>query len=90
MRNNANFAYLGIAAKRIFMQTYSSDMETFFGKNSIAQRQSLWSYEKLKYMISESQLNSSLQEALIEDKLIYFVHMLGTDTSGHADKPASK
>lgn len=80
----------GIAAKRIFMQTYSSDMETFFGKNSIAQRQSLWSYEKLKYMISESQLNSSLQEALIEDKLIYFVHMLGTDTSGHADKPASK
>jgi len=39
--------------------------------------------------LSSAKVNSSIKKVISRDKLIFFLHLLGLDTNGHAYKPYS-
>ena len=49
-----------------------------------------WVFDKVKDQFTAAKSNSTLDAALREDKTIFFLHLLGLDTTGHAFRPYSK
>ena len=49
-----------------------------------------WVFDKVKGMFNEATRNASLDTALRQDKNVFFLHLLGLDTTGHAYRPYSK
>lgn len=49
-----------------------------------------WVFNKVKLFFDESKNDELIQRKLMKKKLILFLHLLGTDVSGHIDKPQSK
>ena len=47
-------------------------------------------FDKVKEMFRSATENSTLDTALREDKNVFFLHLLGLDTTGHAYRPYSK
>lgn len=47
-------------------------------------------FDKTRDLFSAAAKNSSLDHALRQDKNVFFLHLLGLDTSGHAYRPYSK
>jgi len=39
--------------------------------------------------LSSAKVNNSINEMISKDKLVFFLHLLGLDTNGHAYKPYS-
>lgn len=74
----------------MFMNTYSTSYQDFSGVNSTAARQSLWAFENFKIFLQKAKSNPELLEKLHQDGVIFFLHLLGTDTSGHSHKPHSE
>ena len=50
----------------------------------------LWVFDKVKVMFEEAKTNSTLNQILRQDKLVFFLHLLGLDTTGHSYRPYSK
>ena len=48
-----------------------------------------WVFDKVEEMFSAAADNSSLNAALRQDKNVFFLHLLGLDTTGHAYRPYS-
>lgn len=46
-----------------------------------------WVFEKVKLFFDEAKNNKSLHKKLHSKKIMFFLHLLGTDTSGHTHKP---
>lgn len=44
----------------------------------------------MKLFFKESNNDETIRMKLMKKKLILFLHLLGTDVSGHIDKPHSK
>ena len=49
-----------------------------------------WVFERVKSLFASARLNSTLDSALREEKTVFFLHLLGLDTTGHAYRPYSK
>lgn len=49
-----------------------------------------WVFDKVKGMFDEATRNATLDAALRQDKNVFFLHLLGLDTTGHAYRPYSK
>ena len=49
-----------------------------------------WVFDKVKAFFGSATTNATLGAALREDKLVFFLHLLGLDTTGHAYRPYSK
>ena len=49
-----------------------------------------WVFEKVKELFSAASNNATLDAVLRQDKNIFFLHLLGLDTTGHAYRPYSK
>lgn len=49
-----------------------------------------WVFDKVKEMFSAASKNETLDTALRQDKNVFFLHLLGLDTNGHAYRPYSK
>lgn len=49
-----------------------------------------WVFEKVKDFFASAATNSTLDVTLRQDKLVFFLHLLGLDTTGHAYRPYSK
>lgn len=49
-----------------------------------------WVFDKVKGMFDEAARNATLDAALRQDKNVFFLHLLGLDTTGHAYRPYSK
>lgn len=49
-----------------------------------------WVFEKVKTMFSAASKNSTLDAALRKDKNVFFLHLLGLDTTGHSYRPYSR
>lgn len=80
----------GSTKSKIIMQAYSSDFEELFGKKESAVQQSIWAFEKFTDFLKEARLNKTLAEKLGQEKIIFFIHLLGIDTAGHSHKPHSE
>ena len=49
-----------------------------------------WVFEKVKDMFNSASKNSTLDGALRKDKNVFFLHLLGLDTTGHSYRPYSR
>ncbi|KAG9304272.1 hypothetical protein G9A89_019834 [Geosiphon pyriformis] len=72
---------------RIDTIMYSSELENF-AKD--ATQLDTWVFEKFRQLFENSTSNDSLREQLQDEEIIFFLHLLGLDTNGHAYGPHSK
>ena len=52
--------------------------------------QSYFELMLLQKFFESAEKNVTLMNALQEDKLVFFLHLLGIDTNGHSNKPHSE
>jgi GPI ethanolamine phosphate transferase 1 len=50
----------------------------------------IWVLERLRELFHNSTSNASLDASLRKDGTMFFLHLLGLDTTGHAYRPHSK
>lgn len=77
----------GAIPGRIDADVYGEEAEDF---TQDATQLDTWVFEKVKDLFASAKTNSTLDAALREDKLVFFLHLLGLDTTGHAYRPYSK
>jgi phosphatidylinositol glycan class N len=46
-------------------------------------------FNKVEGFLEYAKTNGTLNEKLHQDKIIFFLHLLGLDTAGHTHKPYS-
>ena len=78
---------LGAVPGRVDSFTYSSEDEDF-SKNG--EHLDVWVFDRVKALFAEAAKNSTLDAALRQDKVVFFLHLLGLDTNGHGFRPYSK
>lgn len=49
-----------------------------------------WVFDHVKDLFEEAHRNKTLKEALKQEKIVFFLHLLGLDTTGHSYRPYSK
>ncbi|XP_045592439.1 GPI ethanolamine phosphate transferase 1 isoform X5 [Procambarus clarkii] len=67
---------------------YKAEEEDF--ASSDASKLDKWVFEHVKDFFKEAIEDKKLTERLQEDRIIFFLHLLGLDTNGHAHKPHSE
>ncbi|KAF8477369.1 Phosphatidylinositolglycan class N-domain-containing protein [Kalaharituber pfeilii] len=72
---------------RVDAYTYSHEDEDFTQDASILD---LWVFDRVEEFFKNAQLNETLYTVLQQDRLVFFLHLLGLDTTGHAYRPYSK
>lgn len=78
----------GAVPGRIDAYCYSAEDEDFStGDGSVLDT---WVFDRVKGLFEEAKRNETLNAALHEDKVVFFLHLLGLDTNGHAHRPYSK
>uniref|UniRef100_A0A5F9CW05 GPI ethanolamine phosphate transferase 1 n=1 Tax=Oryctolagus cuniculus TaxID=9986 RepID=A0A5F9CW05_RABIT len=70
--------------------TYSYDAKTEdFGAND-ATKLDTWVFDNVKDFFDTARNNQSLFSKINEEKIVFFLHLLGIDTNGHAHRPSSR
>ncbi|KAF2098690.1 GPI ethanolamine phosphate transferas-like protein [Rhizodiscina lignyota] len=77
----------GAVPGRIDADCYGAEEEDFTAE---ATKLDTWVFDKVKAMFEEAKKNETLHAALQDDKVVFFLHLLGLDTTGHAFRPYSK
>ncbi|CAG9581456.1 unnamed protein product [Danaus chrysippus] len=49
-----------------------------------------WVFDKAKFFFNRQKLDTETYKKLQSDKIIFFLHLLGTDSSGHMHKPKTQ
>lgn len=78
---------LGAVPGRVDAFTYAAEEEDF-SKNAL--HLDVWVFDRVKALFAQAAKNSTLDAALRQDKSVFFLHLLGLDTNGHAYRPYSK
>uniref|UniRef100_A0A1A7XCS9 GPI ethanolamine phosphate transferase 1 n=2 Tax=Iconisemion striatum TaxID=60296 RepID=A0A1A7XCS9_9TELE len=78
----------GASGNHVHTHTYPAEEEDFASTD--ASRLDTWVFTQVKTFFQSSKSNSTLKASLLEDKNIFFLHLLGIDTNGHAHRPMSK
>lgn len=77
----------GAVPGRIEADMYGAEAEDF---SLDATHLDIWVFDKVKALFVEASRNATLEAQLRQDKLVFFLHLLGLDTTGHAYRPYSK
>lgn len=77
----------GAVPGRVDSITYPPHFEDF-SKDSTAL--DTWVFDKVKAMFAEAKTNTELDRRLRMDKNVFFLHLLGLDSTGHTHRPYSK
>ncbi len=77
----------GATPGRVDSDTYGHEFEDY-SKDATAL--DTWVFDKVKELFKSAGTNSTLEAALREDKNVFFLHLLGLDTTGHSYRPYSK
>ncbi|KAI1425280.1 GPI ethanolamine phosphate transferase 1 [Xylaria sp. FL1777] len=77
----------GATPGRIDAFCYDADFEDF---SQDALHLDLWVFDHVKELFAAAEKNSTLNSALRQDKIVFFLHLLGLDTTGHSYRPYSK
>jgi phosphatidylinositol glycan class N len=77
----------GAVPGRVDADQYPEEFEDF---TQDATMLDYWVFDKVKDMFQSASTNATLSTILRQDKLVFFLHLLGLDTTGHAYRPYSK
>ena len=77
----------GAVPGRVDAYTYSEEFEDF---SQDATALDYWVFDHVKELFAEAAQNKTLNDALRQDKVVFFLHLLGLDTTGHGYRPYSK
>ncbi|KAJ5108903.1 GPI ethanolamine phosphate transferase 1 [Penicillium angulare] len=77
----------GAEPGRVDADTYAEEMEDF---STDAPHLDTWVFDKVHELFESAKSDPELDRKLREDKLVFFLHLLGLDTTGHAHRPYSK
>lgn len=78
----------GASGDHVYIDTYGPEVEDFSGSRSTTGLDS-WVFNKVEGFLEYAKTNGTLNEKLHQDKIIFFLHLLGLDTAGHTHKPYS-
>uniref|UniRef100_A0A4W6FTS2 GPI ethanolamine phosphate transferase 1 n=1 Tax=Lates calcarifer TaxID=8187 RepID=A0A4W6FTS2_LATCA len=78
----------GASGDHVYTYTYPAQEEDFASTD--ASRLDSWVFSQVKSFFQLAKSNSSLRASLLEDKNVFFLHLLGIDTNGHAHRPMSQ
>ncbi|XP_063062754.1 GPI ethanolamine phosphate transferase 1 [Engraulis encrasicolus] len=78
----------GATGDHVYTYTYPAESEDFASED--ASRLDLWVFDEVKAFFNSAKGNESLLSELHEEKNVFFLHLLGIDTNGHAHRPMSK
>lgn len=67
---------------------YEAEKEDFASDD--ASRLDTWVFDHVVSFFEKAKGDKKLRERLLEDRIVFFLHLLGIDTNGHAHKPYSK
>lgn len=77
----------GAVPGRVDAFTYGTELEDF---SSDATGLDLWVFDHVKEFFASAARNKTLDAALRQDRIVFFLHLLGLDTTGHSYRPYSK
>lgn len=77
----------GAVPGRVDADTYAEDFEDF---SLDATHLDTWVFDKVHGLFESAKTDPELDRKLREDKLVFFLHLLGLDTTGHGYRPFSK
>lgn len=77
----------GAVPGRVDGYTYGHELEDFSQDALVLD---LWVFDHVKDFFAEARTNKTLYNAIKEDKVVFFLHLLGLDTTGHSYRPYSK
>lgn len=77
----------GAVPGRVDAYTYAADFEDF---SKDATHLDIWVFDHVKDLFTQAATNKTLDRALRQDKVVFFLHLLGLDTTGHGFRPFSK
>lgn len=77
----------GAVPGRIDADAYGEEFEDF---TLDATQLDTWVFDKVKALFATAKVDPKLDAALREDKIVFFLHLLGLDTTGHSYRPYSK
>ncbi|KAL1841831.1 hypothetical protein VTJ49DRAFT_6508 [Mycothermus thermophilus] len=77
----------GAVPGRVDAFSYDAELEDF---TSDAVFLDLWVFDRVKEFFAEARTNKTLNALLKQDKIVFFLHLLGLDTTGHGFRPYSK
>ncbi|GAB7353141.1 hypothetical protein MBLNU459_g3676t1 [Dothideomycetes sp. NU459] len=78
---------LGAVPGRVDAYTYGAEAEDF---SKDATELDTWVFDEVKRLFKSAETNAELDAQLKEDKNVFFLHLLGLDTTGHSYRPYSK
>ena len=78
---------LGAVPGRVDAYTYAAEEEDF---SQDGLQLDIWVFDRVKDLFARAAKNSTLDATLRQDKSVFFLHLLGLDTTGHAYRPYSK
>ncbi|KAL2153348.1 hypothetical protein VTH82DRAFT_4503 [Thermothelomyces myriococcoides] len=67
--------------------TYDAELEDFSSDALVLDR---WVFDHVKDFFAKAKTDKALNDALRQDKVVFFLHLLGLDTTGHSHRPYSK
>ncbi|KAK6397094.1 hypothetical protein LTR65_007593 [Meristemomyces frigidus] len=77
----------GAVPGRVTDDTYGSEFEDF---SKDATELDYYVFDHVKQLFKDAESNEELNAKLREDKVVFFLHLLGLDTTGHAYRPYSR
>lgn len=77
----------GAVPGRIDADTYPPEAEDF---TSDATHLDTWVFDRVKALFKRAERNHTLSEQLRQDQNVFFLHLLGLDTTGHGFRPYSR
>lgn len=78
----------GATPGRVDVFTYDAEWEDF--ADSDASKLDTWVFERVEKFFKRAESDSVLAEEISQDKVVFFLHLLGIDTNGHSHRPTSK
>ncbi|XP_069425223.1 GPI ethanolamine phosphate transferase 1 isoform X4 [Ovis canadensis] len=80
--------FLGDSGNHIFTDSYDASSEDF-GAHDVTKLDT-WVFDHVKEFFHAARNNQSLLSKLNGDRIVFFLHLLGIDTNGHAHRPTSR